>query len=92
MSSDDLEGQVGPGHNSFTVDGHGHPLLVYHARTVGEVSGPGDKGDGGLFDPGRHARIRPVHFDAQGIPVLNMRKEHILDPSKNKFTVKVKVQ
>jgi len=92
LSSDDLDGQVGPGHNSFTIDEHGHPLLVYHARTVGEVSGPGDKGDGGLFDPGRHARIRPVHFDAKGIPVLNMRKEHILAPSVNKFTVKVKVQ
>lgn len=92
LSSDDLDGQVGPGHNSFTIDEMGHPLIVYHARTEGEVSGPGDKGDGGLFDPGRHARIRPVHFDARGIPVLNMKKEQILDPSKNKVTVKVTVQ
>lgn len=92
LSTDDLDGQVGPGHNSFTTDKWGHPLLVYHSRTEGEVSGPGDKGDGGLFDPGRHARIRPVHFDKDGIPVLNMKKEQVLDPSLNIVTLKVNVQ
>ncbi|MDN3669476.1 family 43 glycosylhydrolase [Echinicola jeungdonensis] len=89
LSTDDLDGQKGPGHNSFTIDEYGNPLLVYHARTEGEVSGPGDKGDGGLYDPGRHARIRPVHFAIDGMPVFNMSPKQILDPALNHFTVKV---
>ncbi|KEO74132.1 family 43 glycosylhydrolase [Anditalea andensis] len=92
LSSDDLDGQVGPGHNSFTIDEMDQPLIVYHSRTEGEVSGPGDKGDGGLFDPGRHARIRPVHFDKDGIPVLNMKKEQLLDPSMEKVTIKITIK
>ncbi|GAA2008775.1 GH43 family beta-xylosidase [Nakamurella flavida] len=72
LQSADLPGQVGPGHNSFTVDQYGNPVIVFHSRTAGEVSGPGDQGDGGLFDPGRHARAKTVHFRADGFPVLNM--------------------
>lgn len=89
LQTADLPGQAGPGHNSFTVDEYGNPVIVFHSRTVGEVSGPGDKGDGGLFDPGRHARAATVHFGFDGQPVLNMTAaEELADAHKN---VQVKV-
>ncbi|MCL2006040.1 MAG: family 43 glycosylhydrolase, partial [Planctomycetaceae bacterium] len=55
LSSPDLINQVGPGHNSFTLDANGNPVIVYHARIPGERDGIGD---GGLFDPGRHAFVK----------------------------------
>ncbi|MBT2533034.1 family 43 glycosylhydrolase [Arthrobacter sp. ISL-48] len=89
LQTADVPGQAGPGHNSFTVDEYGNPVIVFHSRTVGEVSGPGDKGDGGLFDPGRHARAATVHFGFDGQPVLNMTAaEELADQYKN---VQVKV-
>jgi GH43 family beta-xylosidase len=89
LQTADVPGQAGPGHNSFTVDEYGNPVIVFHSRTVGEVSGPGDKGDGGLFDPGRHARAATVHFGFDGRPVLNMTAaEELADQFKN---VQVKV-
>lgn len=92
LASEDLVQQVGPGHNSFTVDEFGNPLIVYHARTTGEVCGPGDKGNGGLYDPGRHARIKSVNFAIDGIPVLNLTPEEELNPNYRKVTVKVTVK
>ena len=38
LSSDDFEDQCGPGHNSFTYDENGNPVLVYHARPVEDCS------------------------------------------------------
>lgn len=63
--------EYGPGHNSFTVDENGNPVIVYHARQ------PKDEwvSDGGLNDPGRHARVKSVNFAADGSPVLNMTRE-----------------
>lgn len=89
LTTADVPGQAGPGHNSFTVDEYGNPVIVFHSRTIGEVSGPGDQGDGGLFDPGRHARAATVHFGFDGQPVLNMTAaEELADAYKN---VQVKV-
>ncbi|UZX02082.1 family 43 glycosylhydrolase [Arthrobacter sp. CDRTa11] len=89
LQTADVPGQAGPGHNSFTVDEYGNPVIVFHSRTIGEVSGPGDQGDGGLFDPGRHARAATVHFAADGQPILNMAPaEELADQFKN---VQVKV-
>lgn len=52
----------GPGHNSFTVDEHGHDVLVYHGRDYREI-----KGDP-LFDPNRETRIQRLYYHADGSP------------------------
>ncbi|WP_111768752.1 immunoglobulin-like domain-containing protein [Nakamurella deserti] len=91
LQTADLVNEQGPGHNSFTVDQYGNPVIVYHSRTTGEVSGPGDQGDGGLFDPGRHARARTVHFAADGSPILNMTAAEELDDRYRAVQVQVVV-
>jgi len=54
--------QFGPGHNSFTTDEQGQPLLVYHARNYTEIEGDP------LWDPNRHTRIKPFAWRADGMP------------------------
>lgn len=84
-SSDFKDGQLGPGHNSFTVDAYGNPVIVYHARTKGEP------GDGGLDDPGRHARIKSIHFAYDGRPVLNMSDEDEVHPDNKTISFSIVV-
>jgi GH43 family beta-xylosidase len=62
----DFEHKVyGPGHNSFTVAEDGKTdLLVYHARTYTEIVGDP------LWDPNRHTYVKPLKWDAQGMPVF----------------------
>jgi GH43 family beta-xylosidase len=57
-------GIYGPGHNSFTVDADGNVLLVYHARTYTEIVGDP------LWNPDRHTFVKPLRWDAQGMPVF----------------------
>lgn len=66
LTSLSVEGQFGPGHNSYVTDEEGLVWNVYHARFG--VNGP------------RSAGIRRVHFNAQGFPVLDMTEEMDLDP------------
>jgi GH43 family beta-xylosidase len=55
----------GPGHNSFTVAEDGvTDLLVYHARTYTEIQGDP------LWDPNRHTFVKPLKWDAGGMPVF----------------------
>ena len=55
----------GPGHNSFTVAEDGETdLLVYHARTYTEIVGDP------LWDPNRHTYVKPLQWDAAGMPVF----------------------
>jgi len=55
----------GPGHNSFTVAEDGvTDLLVYHARTYTEIVGDP------LWDPNRHTYVKPLGWDAAGMPVF----------------------
>ncbi|KHL95255.1 hypothetical protein QW71_13710 [Paenibacillus sp. IHB B 3415] len=89
LATDDLAIQLGPGHNSFTVDELGNPVIVYHARTPGEKEG---SGNGGLGDPGRHAHIKRVHFKADGDIVFNMMPEEELNPHLKKVTLNVVVK
>jgi GH43 family beta-xylosidase len=62
----DYEREVfGPGHNSFTVAEDGATdLLVYHARTYREIVGDP------LWNPDRHTFVKPLRWDAQGMPVF----------------------
>ena len=79
LTSDDFGGQQqGPGHNSFTLDADGNPVIVYHARPPFSEWAPG--ADGGLNDPSRHARVKSVHFAADGSAVLNQTREEELAP------------
>ncbi|NMN03547.1 MULTISPECIES: family 43 glycosylhydrolase [unclassified Novosphingobium] len=52
----------GPGHNSFTVDEHGHDMLVYHGRDYAAITGDP------LFDPNRHTRVQRLYYHADGTP------------------------
>jgi len=52
----------GPGHNSFTTDGDGRDMLVYHARDYEKIEGDP------LFDPNRHTRVQPVGWRSGGTP------------------------
>lgn len=71
LSTKDLVGEAGPGHNSFVYDEEGTLLLVYHARPESHFEGKcGTYDDEPLYDPCRHARIRAVSFDKEGFPIL----------------------
>lgn len=74
LTTDDLPGESGPGHNSFVTDENGDLLLVYHARPASHIDGKcGTFCSESLYDPCRHARIKKVEFDKDGIPVLNAK-------------------
>ncbi len=65
LASDDSKKIYGPGHNSFTVDGEGRDICVFHAR--GEETIEGDP----LYNPNRHAMLMPVKWDENGRPVFS---------------------
>lgn len=72
LTSDDLIGEYGPGHNSFVKDENGDWIFVYHSRDEKCYSGKcGYSEHDSLYDPCRSARIRKVLWDENGFPVLN---------------------
>lgn len=84
LTSRDVDGEEGPGHNSFTVDKEGNAIFVYHARpTSHNYQKCGSDADGNnstyngeaLNDPCRHARLKRVHWAADGTPILKMTYE-----------------
>ncbi len=63
MGSSDETGQFGPGHNSFTTSPDGETdYIIYHARNYKEIEGEP------LWNPDRHTRVQPVHWNADGTP------------------------
>ena len=71
LSTEDLTGEVGPGHNSFVYDEEGSLLLIYHARPESHLAKEcGTYDDESLYDPCRHARIKRIDFDSKGYPVI----------------------
>lgn len=71
LSTEDLTGEVGPGHNSFVIDENGKQLLIYHARPESHLKKVcGTYCEQSLYDPCRHARIKEVKFDKNGVPFL----------------------
>lgn len=80
--------QSGPGHNSFTVDENGNTVIIYHARTWAETI-YGANNDGGLFDPGRHARVNYVHYAVDGTPIFNMTSQQILSAENRKVSIQL---
>ncbi|WP_158292656.1 family 43 glycosylhydrolase [Serinibacter arcticus] len=91
LTTDDFDGaQMGPGHNSFTLDADGNPVIVYHARPPRAEWAPG--ADGGLNDPSRHARVKTVHFAADGQAVLNQTREEELASENREVSLTVTVE
>lgn len=87
LVTEDLEGEFGPGHNSFTVSENGEDLIVYHARPY-----EGLMGNNALKDPNRHARIRTIYWNKEGTPNLKMTEDHLLNPTYREVIATVKVK
>lgn len=92
-SEGEYRGTFGPGHNSFTVDENGNPVIIYHARDW-EDEYPGAIGPDkyGLVDPGRYAYARPVIFNYEGFPVCNLTPEEYLAQSLREAEIKITVR
>ncbi len=72
LTSDDLEGEYGPGHNSFVKDENGEWIFVYHSRDEKCFSGEcGYSHHDSLYDPCRSARKRKVYWSCDGMPIFN---------------------
>ncbi|WP_303835364.1 family 43 glycosylhydrolase [Ruminococcus flavefaciens] len=92
LSTADVKGKSGPGHNSFVRDEMGNLLIVYHARPDSHASQEcGTYNKDPLYDPCRHARIKRVVFDGNGDPVLNLSDEAELSSANKKVTATVVV-
>ena len=66
LCTDESREIYGPGHNSFTVDEEGNPIMVYHARTEAEIIGDP------LYNPNRHAMLMKIRWDEKtGAPVFS---------------------
>lgn len=91
-SEGEYRGTFGPGHNSFTVDENGNPVIIYHARDWDDVY-PGAVGPDkyGLVDPGRHAYARPVIFNYEGFPVCNLTPEEYLAQGLREVEIRITV-
>ena len=73
-----VEGEYGPGHNSFFTDSEGNLMIAYHAET---------SPDSTLRCDG----IRRVHFDINGEPVFDMSAERDLAPGLARVEMDVEV-
>lgn len=59
LKTDASKGIYGPGHNSFTEDEDGNPVMVYHARTEEKIEG------NPLYNPNRHAMLMKIRWEPQ---------------------------
>ena len=90
LQTSDLEGQSGPGHNSFTTDDNGNTVIVYHARPVSHLEGKcGSICDDSLYDPCRHARIKRVYFSKDGAPIIRMKDTDWVKPELSEVKCKI---
>ena len=87
LTSRDVNGEEGPGHNSFTVDEDGNTIFVYHARptthnyrccSYNPLTGRNQYNEQPLSDPCRHARLKRVHWSFDGTPILKMTYDNEL--------------
>jgi GH43 family beta-xylosidase len=77
MTSRSVEGEFGTGHNAYVVDEYGDVWNSYHAR-------PGIHGE-------RSSGIRRVHFDIDGLPVLDLVEEQDVSEEFSRVRTKVVV-
>ncbi|PWW07195.1 GH43 family beta-xylosidase [Paenibacillus cellulosilyticus] len=78
LTSRSVEGEYGPGHNSYVTDEHGVIWNVYHGRPG--VSAP------------RCSGLRRVHFDIDGYPVLDLTEDKDLNPALTAVSIEVVVK
>lgn len=78
LTSRSVEGEFGPGHNSYVTDENGYLWNVYHARE-------------GLDQP-RCSGIRRVHFDIDGYPVLDLTEDRDINPELKHVSTKLVVK
>lgn len=72
LTSEDLIGEYGPGHNSFVRDENGDWVFIYHSRDEKCFKGECGYSHGdSLYDPCRSARKRYVKWNENGFPVFN---------------------
>ncbi len=64
LRSDPERHIYGPGHNCFTTDEAGNPVMVYHARTEEKIEG------NPLYNPNRHAMLMKIAWDESGRPIF----------------------
>lgn len=75
LSSRSVEGEYGPGHNSYVIDDEGNVWNAYHAR-------PGVEGP-------RSSGLRRVHFDIYGYPVLDLTENMDVNPELKQVKAKL---
>ncbi len=93
LSTGNLYGESGPGHNSFVTDENGNLLIVYHARPLSHASkGCGSYASDPLYDPCRHARIKRVFFAGDGTPVISMNPDEELAARFRTVTAEITVK
>lgn len=71
-----VEGEYGPGHNSFFVDDEGNLMIAYHAENA-------------LESRLRSDGIHRIHFDVQGMPRFDLSAERDLNPALRDVSVQV---
>jgi GH43 family beta-xylosidase len=90
LTSESYPGQYGPGHNNFFKDPDDPEVdmiaLLYRPLNKWAVHNPGEN----RSNP-RHAAIRRVHWNASGLPNLEMTEEQELDPKFADVLLKVKI-
>ena len=92
LSSANVNGESGPGHNSFVRDENGNLLIVYHARpSAHDTKACGTYASDPLYDPCRHTRIRQVYIGSNGIPNIAMKPEELLSPENREIVAQVTV-
>jgi len=93
LTTQDVDREYGPGHNSFTKDQYGNNIFVYHARSFECYTKQCDyAGQDPLYDPCRHARIKAVHWAFDNTPVLKMTPDQFVDPDYRNVTIEVVVK
>lgn len=78
LSSADLEGMYGPGHNSFFRDKNGDTYIAWH-------------GEATAYDSPRSTMIHRVHFRTDGEPVCNLVYERDVKEEYRRITVPLKI-
>lgn len=92
LTSDDVPGEYGPGHNSFTVDENGNDVFVYHARSQECYENKCEySNQDPLYDPCRHARLKNIHWAADGTPILKMTSEQAVSEENRTITATITV-
>jgi GH43 family beta-xylosidase len=90
LTSESCPGQYGPGHNNFFKDPDDPEVdmiaLLYRPLNKWDVHNPGEN----QSNP-RHAAIRRVHWNASGLPNLEMTKEQELDPKFADVSLRIRI-